>query len=541
MTERTYWRIQCVAVAVVAALFALPHVRHAVWTQHRGLLRIVSTDDGFYQARVRAALLWRFNEVRNGMTGGSEPARGISPALLETAAGVLFSWTSLKAPQVMLLLTVFVTPFILMLLAALLRTLFGGPLLALWGSGLYTLVFLGALQKPINMSLSLPLAVTALLLLAKLWDSPRPWKTLTVGLLLGVLPSTYFWGWTFVWAVTGWLLFLAICVPRLHRKRQRITALFGACVIGLLLASPAFLELLTAGHGSPHFAATAVRSTVVYSRGIESVPRFVLSTALLVSALLLGRRHLAVGKLHATSLFALAAVLGMYTAMYQNFVHGVILTFSSHYYPYVCLAALIVGLWALAEGGHTVRRAPLRWAVVSLASVFLLAGLYDYRSAWNIVRGTYYVRDLQHLRPAVNALDDNFREIVLTDRSSAHMVTTWTDDDVIFTAYARHLLISDEEYAQRYCLTELFNPAGPDIDWLAHEVVERPSGEDYAQRREQFAAICDPIRASPGNYLKKYGVSKLLWNERLRPEWRIDQRRFARVQRGDGWSVWAER
>jgi len=551
MTRRRYWLIQFVMVALLAILFALPHAIHAVRNHHQGLLRIISTDDGFYQAHVRAALLGRFDEVTNGMTG---VAKGAAPALLELITGAAFSWTTLKAPQVMMLLTIFLTPFIVMLLAGLLRTLFKSERLALIGTAIYLIVFLGTLQKPVNMSLSLPFTILILWMLVKIHHA-RAWQigfVIATGILLGILPWTYFWSWTFVWATGGMLLILDLMFsPRSIEKRQRLIRLFSALALGFIIAIPFFAHLYTSAH-EPFFAETALRSTLIHSRGVESVPRTIVLLALVITSIILVRRIPNPNPI--TWLFPLAALLAITLCMYQNLIHGVILTFSSHYYPFVCLAALMIGMWAYSMMPHPgtgasglfvlsstppwVRDIGLRVLIITFASIFLLAGLYDYRSSWDIIRGDYYIRNVQHLRPAVEFLDDDRRETVLTDRTTAHMVTTWTDDDVLFTAYVKHLVMSDAEYAERYCLTEIFTPGGPDIDWLVREVMERPDDKEFTRRKKQFTDVCAPIRRSPDQYLKKYNITKLLWNEKLRPEWKIDQVKFKKIAGGEGWSVW---
>ncbi len=523
---------------LVAALFALPHIVTSVRTSGEGLIRIISTDDGYYQAHVRAALLGRFAEVTNGMTGGNPAARGAAPAFFEMVAGTVFASTGLKAPQVMMILTIFVTPLILLLLASLLLMLFGDRRIALFGSGLYTLVFLSTLQKPVNMSLSLPFTVLCLLLLAHVWKKQQALTVVLTGVLLGILPNTYFWSWTFVWAVTGWLIILTFFAPTMTDRRRRVLSLLAVLGIAFLVAAPFLKDLFLSASGNPIFGETALRSTLVHSRSVESIPRTIILTLLVLCSLLLVHR----ANWKEQALFPLAALLGIFVCMYQNLIHGVILTFSSHYYPFVCLAALLMLLWCLTpQAGMPAlnqRKRLLHYSIIGLASIFLLAGLYDYRSAWDIIRGQYYVRDLQHLGPAVQLLDDGRRETVLTDRVSAHMVTTWTDDDVLFTAYVKHLVISNQEYAERYCLTEIFSPDGPDVRWLGSEVTEDQNPVTITEWEGKFAAICRPVRKNPKAFLQQYHVSLLLWNEKLRPEWKIDQKLFTKLKSGEGWSVW---
>lgn len=531
MQTRTYWAVQAAVYLLLLSLFSSSYIANDLRERQPGILRIISTDDGHYHARVKSALLHRWEEVRNGVTGGESPAIGGPPAIVESIVGGAFSWTTLKAPQVLTLLTIFLTPSIVFLLCGLLRKSGMGEMWSLVGMVAYLLVFMGPLQKPVNMSLSLPITVTALLALAWVYKSPSALPVLLAGLLLGVLPAVYFWSWTFVWTTTA-IFFLLHCafVPRSKRKRAQTIALSALLVLTFLVSLPFLLDMLHASRSDPNFAATALRSTIVLTHAIESIPRTILLTVLLLSAILLVRRSRSTTQ---EWLLPLAALLGIFMSMYQNVIHGVRFTFSSHYYPFVCLSALLIGIWACAHA----KKGTLGFLVIGLASVFLLAGLWDYRSVWDIVRGQYYVPNVQHLAPAVHTIDDGVRRTILTDKTSAHMVTTWTDDDVVYTAYIKHLLISDQEYAERYCLSEMFNPAGPDLAWLAREVVETGDPAEVERRRAQFAAICSPVRQNRPSFLKQYGVDLILWNERLHPEWHIPSSYTLR-SRGSGWSLW---
>src|SRR3989344_1671891 len=113
MSPRTYWRLHMAAALLLAILAALPHVINAYRESPHALLRIVTTDDGHYHARVKAALLSRYAEAGNGVTGGNPVAKSSAPALVELLVGLLFGWTHLKAPVVMLLLTMFLTPLVI--------------------------------------------------------------------------------------------------------------------------------------------------------------------------------------------------------------------------------------------------------------------------------------------------------------------------------------------------------------------------------------------------------------------------------------------
>ncbi len=537
MLFKTFRRAQIGITVLLSIFFSVPHVFHRLSPDYAGLMIIRSTDDGQYQAKVRAALLGRDGEVSNGMTGGVPAAKGGAPALLEWIVGRSFSWSSLHAPEVLLLFTVFITPLIFPLLSSFLLALFGSRFLALFGALLYVVSFVSPLQKPIHMSLSLPLTIGALFALFSVWQRPTRANMLLAGLCLGALVSVYFWSWTYAWAVLGWLLLLHLAFrPSAPSKRSQTTRMLGVIGIGLVLAAPTVWHTISVALSMPTiFQETAMRSTIIHTRGVESMARSALLLLTTLSALQYLRRSGGLRVRSETALFPLAMLLAAVTVMHQNVLHGTVFTFSSHYYPFVCLSMLMVLLFVLSEGTWT------RWKFFTalLASLFLGAALFDYRViAPNILLDRYDLASVQHLAPAMRILDQTPRDNILTDRTSAHMVTGWTDDDVVFTAYVRHVLVSDTEYVQRYCLSELPSRSGPDLDWLSREVVERPNPEELSLRRRQFEALCQPILSQPKIALQRYGVTALLWNEALRPDWKIDATLFQREVQGEGWSLW---
>ncbi len=529
MTERTRTFIHVFIVIMLGLSFSLPHILFSLRATEPILMKITTTDDGHYLARVKAALLGRTNEVRNGVTGGHPPADGSAPALVELIVGTAFSWTGLKAPHVMLLLTVFLTPWVFFLLLHLLRS-FVPWSTALFGSLLYVTVFLSALQKPVNMSLSLPISIGTILVVWKNWKQPKLWLTLLSGIVLGALPTVYFWSWTYIWSLVGWLLILHFCFSETSPlKTKRTKALLTSSAIAGFVSLPFLIDLIASFQGGGIFAETAFRSTIIHSRSFESFPRAILIAILVLCSIVLARKT---KKEIDHWILPLASILGIATAMYQNLIHGIIFSFSSHFYPFLCLSALFVGVWAWSTS--------LRWAriVAGLASIFLVLGLWDFRSVWSVLAGNYYVRDIVHLHPAIDILDNGNRETVLSDKVSSHMVTSWTDDDVVFTAYVKHMLVSDQEYVERYCLSEAFSQGGPDLQWLASEVVETKQEDLIAAKKIEFKSFCDPVLTDPQKFLKKYDVHFLLWNERLRPDFGIKIGSFRLQERGSGWSLW---
>ena len=245
------------------------------------------------------------------------------------------------------------------------------------------------------------------------------------------------------------------------------------------------------------------------------------------------------------SILPLALVLGAWTVMHQNLFHGVLLSFSSHYYPFVCLAMVAASAWSL---NHSLRSGtgqalnPLllffRFGIVGITAVFLVLGAWDYRLTWSLPFASREHLTFQHLAPVLRHLDDGTRENVLTDYRTAQMVTNWTDDDTVFTPYVRHLLLSNQEFAERYCLTELSNPEGPDIAWIAWETLQIRAQDLLPKRMNEFQAVCDDFLTDLKGALEKYRVDYLLWNQRERPTWKIDETLFTKVEEGESWSLW---
>ena len=529
-------RAQVFMTLGIALLFALPYALQIRAPGYDHLLIMRSTDDGQYHAKVRAVLLGRFDEATNGMTGGNPPAQGGAPALLETAVGWMFLPTGLKAPQVFMLLVIFITPLFFPLLVGLLRMLSFSRALSFAGATLFTTAFLSPLQKPIHMSVSLPFSILTLLLLVLAWRRQGVWLAIVAGIFLGLSVGTYFWAWTYLWSVVAWVAVFACVAATRHTMDRRQGLLLGLMIaIACVVAAPIVAHVWQLHGSNPTFEQTAMRSTIIHSRMFESPARNALLAVIAVAVYWLACR-----RRKQEDAWAVAIVLAGVTVMYQNLIHGVIFTFASHYYPFVCLSALVALLYAVRARGTS---AIARYSAGAAAMLLLLAALWDYRSATpSIAVNAYRLGHLEHLMPAARFLDaDGKRRNVLTDRTTAHVVTGWTDDDVVFTAYLRHILITDREYAERFCLSELPAAGGPDFAWLAKEVVEGLDPVSVAERRRQFAGLCESVLANPHDALMRYDIDTLLWNERMHPDWRIDKTLFLPEEQGDGWSVWKVR
>lgn len=541
MTQRAFGWGLFAATIFIAAWIATPFLLYPFQDGYGGLVPFRTLDDGSYEARIQSALLGRYDEASNSITGPEFGIRGTAPVAQEVAIGWLFRWSGLKGPHVAMLLMVVFTPLIVTFLGLMLRRLGASPAVAIGASLAYVFVFLTTLQRPVNGSLSLPLTALILLLLLVAWQKGSyVWGSLA-GIALGILPGTYFWAWTFLWAGAALLLLYHFFLPSSPEKHRAVRVLLFTGAIALIVSLPFLYQswFVTAQH--PFFSETAYYRSCLYpSRAIPSVPRGALLLLATIAANVLFRRH------HVTSrwlVFPVVFVTGAFLAMHQNLLHGKDFQFASHYYPFVCLSLVTLSAWILSHaklllGIRSILRSWPSLAILSITALFLTAGLWDYRMMWSILRTAPDHLKQQHLRPILEELTDGGRQTILTDNETGLMIKAWTDDDVVWVQYAQHLLISNREYAERACTTALMDPSGPDIREIAWHTVQFRGQHLLPDRIREFTEYCEGIRSDPQSALQRFGVDLLLWNERTQPNWQIDPELFEKVEQGEGWSLW---
>jgi hypothetical protein len=279
------------------------------------------------------------------------------------------------------------------------------------------------------------------------------------------------------------------------------------------------------------------RSSLIAARELESLPR---SIALLVFAVLAaiamsrqtGRRRL---------LPLLAMILALLAVLHQQFVHGLVLSYWTHYYPYVCAISMLV---ALVFSASRIRFWPEIGAICT-AAVLLSAAFSDYHGRASIFSPLGHWQAYQHLAPAVQALNRiDEKQAVLTDHVTSLIVGTYTDHDVVFTRFMRHTLVHFQELAERECLTQYVTGRPPDTEWLPHDVEELSAAgkakvEAVLERDLVLTkAACDEVYKNPGAALSRYGVSLVLWDEKNYPDWKIPAAYFTVGEKGAGWSMW---
>lgn len=151
---------------------------------------------------------------------------------------------------------------------------------------------------------------------------------------------------------------------------------------------------------------------------------------------------------------------------------------------------------------------------------------------------------MQHLAPLITTIKERARETVLTDRHTSNQLASLTQHDVVFTDYSRILLVSNQEYIERYCLSEALSKNPIDTEYIPDFNKElsragREMTELHTMRmREMTEGICPMVDQDIPLYLQKYEVDSVLWNEKEKPDWDLNQPYLKLREKGDGWSVY---
>lgn len=525
-------------LAGVLAL-AIQPLRTMIQPGFQGIL-FKGGDESQYIMRVGQAMHHPFTDVSNAITTGT---RGLQMTFLESSAGTLFGWTGLTAPTLTILLAFLIAPLLIPLFTLLALRFGVPPRYAMFGGVLCFVLLIGPLRRVVHQSWSLPLVVFTLLLIVDWWKNPSRFRSAVLGVVLGIMPGVYVWAWTYTWAVFGLVvLFMAIADLRHHRIRSVLERLGQALmtgIIALIVASP-FLFIMWTNGQHPDAADTSMSSSLIHAREFESLPRsLVLGLFTLLAAFTIhsqpDRRRL---------LPLSAMIFGLFAVLHQQFVHGLVLSFWTHYYPYVCVVSPLFILVVLASSHRTVVAA----LAALTASVFLFAAVKDYKGRSTIFQPLPHFEKFQHLAPAVRAINRiPEKQIVLSDLDSSLILGTYTDHDLLYTEYIRHILMSFSERADRYCLTQFMTGKPADTDWLAYNVQELSAAgqkatlEKVERDKVLTKASCENVYARPKEALKRYGVTLLLWDEKNYPDWNIPEKYFTPSEKGVGWSVWRVR
>ena len=216
--------------------------------------------------------------------------------------------------------------------------------------------------------------------------------------------------------------------------------------------------------------------------------------------------------------------------------------FSSHFYPHLVLSSLVAGAWVMIHPVAMMQR----MAIAGISLLFLAGAVVDYLPAYDSFLPRENAMRDQHLHDPIRLLRRNaVRDVVLTDAHTGRVLTSFSEDGIVYTTHARFLLISDEDMAERFCLSELFSPSPPDAYRAIYMEYNAVLDSQAMRERERtlVRAACGRVREEPLPSLRKYGVTHVLWNRSRRPEWNVllYDLPLEVVANGDAWLLLALR
>ncbi len=528
-------------VILIAITFQIPQWLHSIDPRSQGLPVVLNSDEYQYLARVEEALQGRPRMSEEAFVG-DPTLYGSQPALLEQMVGSLFPFVGWHAPQVMMIFDSIVPVGIFLLLWLFFRRSGFSHLLSYGGGIAFILINFYGLGRPIHQGGSFLVLLATLNCLIAGLERRAAWGV-AGGILLGCLFGIYFWSWSIAWAWWGVMVLAALAEFRWRRKRRVPThdiygtrlLVFGG--IGLAATVPFALQLLRGMHG-PLSAAAAFRSGMQFTHLPESIIYSTLFVIMAGSALL----SIPWERTWPKHRYTVALIIAVAIAINQQVVHGVVLDFVSHYTMSMALAAICAVLLAFTI--HS------RWTVIAglMACVYLAGLAYDGRYAVTLFRPVEARFAEQHLADAIDFLNDQSRVRILTDADTSLLIAASTPHDVVYSLYLQNTLMSNEELAERYCMTLLsVPPALRDIEHrepLIYPAADRAFNDDPTARRKEIQLVqdaCARLDKDPAGALKKYGVDQILWNEVRELKWDLKRLKVSltKAKSGSGWSLWA--
>lgn len=527
----TYRRLLVLAYAVGVLVLAIQPLRTILQSDFQGIL-FKGGDESQYIMRIQESMHHPFQDVSNSIVTGEGAPRGLQMTLPEATVGTLFGWTGISAPVIAILLSILLAPLV-MPLFALLAVRFGVKHRdALVGAVVFFFLLLGPLRRVVHQSWSLPYVLFVSIMLIDWFREQALRRSIALGVLLGLLPGIYFWAWTYLWAAFGLLaLMLWLDAPTSDRV-LRLKDILLAGIVALLVASP-FLVLIALNTLDPYSADAGLRSSLIQAREFESLTRSILFLVITIGAYF----SLWKKKEYRPLVLFIGA---LFIVLHQQFIHGKVLSYWTHYYPYACALALLVLLIYWSD------KPKKTIAVLSsgLACVLILGGaLFDYFGRHAVFTTLPHYASVQHLSEAIDAINEEpGKQTVLADPVTSLLLGTYTTADLVYTPFLRHTLIPFSELAERYCLVQYMKGGQPDIRFLADDVRElSAAGREGVQKiferdLDLTQKACNSVFADPSAALKKYHVTLVLWDEKNYGGWHLPSS-FIPLSRGAEWSL----
>jgi len=536
MTRKTWFITIGIVCALIVILMQGPQVVHQLRPESQGLLVHLNSDEHYYQARVQEVLSGRSEQAEEAFVGDPE-IEGTQFALLERFYGSVFRFFGLNAATVFQILDGIVPVLIFLTLISFFQLCGFSRVQSLLGASLFVLLELYNLNRPIHMRSSFLVMLLALTFLTA-GLRYRKWMGIVGGALLGLLVGIYFWSFSFAWLWFGiFIVWEFLEALRTHQNRRwKILLIFG--VVGLIVASPFVLR--TIGVMQHPLAEYGVfRSGIHNSRMPESWGYTAVFTLMI-----LGLSMTMVRRYRDVAAYKPAAVT-LFTAfffMHQQVFHGKILMFVSHSIFSLMLGAISVLLlaWVLRT----------RWMFIAAlgACVYLAAIGYDGRyifNQWSPRPGKF---EGQHFSTLLPILDELPRTQILSDPTSSAFIAGSTHHDIVYSIYLKNVLMTHEEIAQRFCMTQISVDLSQrnyeerrHLIWPDSNLVFKKTIPDI--REQELALVreaCGRVDQDPRSFLQKFGMIYVLWDEKRHPEWDLGRLRvpLEKIVQDEGWSLW---
>ena len=538
---------------LLAVLMQGPQIVHMLDERYVGVPVHLNSDEHNYLPRVQEALEGRGDRTHEPIVGDPE-IQGLQTALYERVIGTVFRWTGFSAAEVLQILDS-VIPVALYLAIVWFLMLCGfSRWEALAGGLLFVVLELYNLGRPVNQRGTFLVAVLAMGGVVQhlhqhrsrrsISSASRIWirdcgGLLLPALLLGLLPSISFWAASFAWCFS--VLYVLSKLLNLSKKEDRIQLLksyglvFG---IALLIAIPFILGTLESMR-HPLYMEVQYRSGIYHARSPQSLTWSILFLAMSLGVLwkLLSDR-VDMQQSHGV----LALIFTAFIVINQQVVHGTVMFFNSHYLFGLVLAAIACLVFCFKP-----QRRSGTVVVSGICALVFLGGIaYDSRSViaqWTPVAERY---SEQHLASTLDVLRKLPRQRILSDPASMNFIASHTHHDVPYWLYLKNTLISDQEYAERYCLPLVGLSKGErdqiiaEERWLLYFEVKDLTEGLRNREVEIVTAACDSLAKDIGEALEQYEIDLLFWDEVQYPD--RDPANLGisleKLAIGQGWSLW---
>lgn len=534
---------------VLAVLMQGPQWLHQMHPLARGIAVSLNSDEAIYLARVQESLSGRPEQTAEAFVGDPE-LTGTQFAIIERFYGSLFRFTGWRAADVLTVLDAVIPVLIFLSLIVFFRVLGLPKWYALAFAAGFCLLQLYNLNRPIHMRSSFLLMLWALITM--MLSLRSKWWIPLAGGLLGLLVGVYVWSFMFAWAFWGVFFawesaeWLYVRWKEYDRKKHSLLAkaisgtqkilsslpfrsrefsvahwhiLLAIGAIGVIAAAP-FVQKYIALQHHPLYDYGSFRSGMHKSHLPESL---IYSGLFLFAVLASAVAHVRSYETLRPYRPAFALLLAACVYMNQQVVHGITFNFVSHGIFSIVLAAISV----LAVTVLT-RKYVLIVACIPLA-VYLAAIGYDGR----FVLGQWEVKDTdfesQYLVDSLPILDDLPRGRFVSDPGTLAFIAGYTHHDIVYSIYLKNVLMTHEELAKRYCLTQIPVPQEKRAIRSTMHLIMPDASSAFGERvRTQEVSIveaaCRQVDKDPLAALKEFGVTHILWNGELHPEW--DMQRF---------------